>query len=229
MSAALRSSPTPTSEPPPAPAQREASPSPQKNNDRIGQPQPAQPPKAAVPAAPRAMLTTEPDPSNPTGKDYVGSAIWRLENIPAAPGRPAEVAIKLEVEIPDRGFAMTWLLRRNTDPTLPASHTIDIEFKIAPDSPLGGISEIRSILMKQPGQTEGSPLWGHAQRSTQNYFLVGLAGTAADTQYNLQLLKGQPAFDVALVFTKARRAFLLVEKGADGEKVFADAFATWKQ
>src|SRR5262249_23138022 len=86
--------------------QREASP--RKNTDRLGQPENVQAPKA--PVAQRAMLTTEPDAANPSGKDYVGSAIWSLEKIPAAPGRDAEVAIKLAVEIPERGLAMTWLI-----------------------------------------------------------------------------------------------------------------------
>jgi len=209
--------------------QREATPSKPKISDRLGQPDSTPSSKSGTVATQRAMLTTEPDASNPRGKDYVGTANWRTETIPAGPGRAAELAIKLEVEIPDRGFVMTWLIRRNTDATLPASHTIDIEFNLAANSPLGKIIEIKSLLMKQPGQIEGSPLWGNAQRSTPNYFLVGLSATEADAQYNLQLLKGQPAFDVAVVFSNVRRAFLLIEKGPVGERVFAEAFAAWKQ
>ncbi|HWP25696.1 MAG TPA: hypothetical protein VNL39_05075 [Xanthobacteraceae bacterium] len=215
---------------PPAPTPQTATPSRQKNTDRVGQPDLAPTAKIGAIGSPRAMLTTEPDPANPSGRDFVGTANWQLEHIPAAPGRPAEVAIRLEVEIPDRGFGMTWLVRRNTDPALPATHTIDIEFKIAPNSPLGAISEIRSMLMKQPGQNdEGAPLWGHAQKSTPTYFLVGLSATKADAEHNLRLLKTQPAFDVLLVFSKSGRAFLLIEKGAVGEKVFAEAFAAWQQ
>jgi hypothetical protein len=210
-------------------AQRDATPSKPKISDRLGQPETTPSAQSPAAATQRAMLTTEPDANNPRGKDYVGTANWRIETIPASAGRPAEVAIKLEVEIPDRGFVMTWLIRRNTDTTLPASHTIDIEFNVAANSPLGNIIEIKSLLMKQPGQIEGSPLWGNAQRSTPNYFLVGLSAVEADAQYNLQLLKGQPAFDVALVFSNVRRAFLLIEKGPVGERVFAEAFAAWKQ
>ncbi|HTS40630.1 MAG TPA: hypothetical protein VMH84_08845 [Xanthobacteraceae bacterium] len=206
-------------------APKEATPS-KKINDRIGQPSPSTKSDSAV--AQRAMLTTEPDAANPNGKDYIGRAVWKTETI-SVEGKPAEVAIKLQVEVQDRGFAMTWLIRRVTDPNFPASHTIDIEFNIAPDSPLGRILEIKSMLMKRPGQTEGAPLWGSAQRSTPNYFMVGLSGTETDAQYNLKLLKEQPAFDVALVFSKVGRAFLLIEKGPAGEKVFADAFAAWKQ
>jgi hypothetical protein len=210
-------------------AQKGSAPSQQKSTDRVGQPTAPESSKSVISVAQRAMLTTEPDASNPRGRDYVGTANWHIETIPAGPGRAAEVAIKLEVEIPDRGFVMSWLIRRNSDPALPASHTIDIEFNLAPNSPLGKIAEIRSLLMKQPGQVEGSPLWGHAQKSTPNYFLVGLSAVDADAQYNLKLLKEQPAFDVALVFSNVRRAFLLIEKGTVGERVFAEAFAAWKQ
>ena len=213
----------------PTQAQKGTAPSQQKITDRISQPDAAESSKAGTSVTQRAMLTTEPDASNPRGNDYVGTANWRVETIPAGPGRAAEVAIKLEVEIPDRGFAMTWLIRRNTDTTLPASHTIDIEFNMAPNSPLGKIADVRSLLMKQPGQVEGAPLWGHAQKSTSNYFLVGLSAVEADSQYNLKLLKEQPAFDVALVFSNVRRAFLLIEKGPGGERAFAEAFAAWKQ
>jgi hypothetical protein len=209
-------------------AQKSAAPPQQKITDRVGQPG-NETSSSALALTQRAMLTTEPDANNPRGRDHVGTAIWRLETIPAGQGRAAEVAIKLEVEIPERGFAMSWLIRRNTDAALPASHTIDIEFKLAPNSPLGSIAEIRSLLMKQPGQTEGAPLWGHAQKSTPTFFLVGLSATEADARYNIKLLKEQPAFDMALVFANAQRAFLLIEKGPAGERVFADAFAAWKQ
>ncbi len=209
--------------------QKGTAPTQQKSTDRIGQPATPESSKSGTSLTQRAMLTTEPDVNNPRGKDYVGTANWRIETIPAGPGRAAEVAIKLEVEIPDRGLAMSWLIRRNTDSALPASHTIDIEFNMAPNSPLGRITDVRSLLMKQPGQVEGAPLWGHAQKSTPNYFLVGLSAVEADAQYNLKLLKEQPAFDVALVFSNVRRTFLLVEKGPAGERVFAEAFAAWKQ
>ena len=68
------------------------------------------PSKATTVVTQRAMLTTEPDAANPRGKDYVGTANWRTETIQAGPGRPEELAIKLDVEIPDRGFVMTWLI-----------------------------------------------------------------------------------------------------------------------
>lgn len=210
-------------------AQREATPSKPKDSSRLGQADSTPASKSTAVVTQRAMLTTEPDAANPRGKDYVGTANWRTETVSAGPGGATEVVIKLAVEIPDRGFVMTWVIHRNTDPTLPASHTIEVGFDLAPNSPLGKVIEIKSLLMKQPGQIEGSPLWGSSQKSTPTYFLIGLSAIEADAQYNLKLLKGQPAFDVALVFSNVRRAFLLIEKGPSGERAFAEAFAAWKQ
>src|SRR5262249_12640974 len=47
------------------------------------------------------------------------------------PGQGPDVAIRADVEIPERKLAMTWSLRRNTDPGLPASHTVEIMFKLS--------------------------------------------------------------------------------------------------
>jgi hypothetical protein len=55
-------------------------------------------------------------------------------------------------------------LRRNTDRTLPATHTVEITFKLPADFPFGGISNVPGILMKQGEQTRGVPLAGLAIR-----------------------------------------------------------------
>ena len=61
---------------------------------------------------------------------------------------------------------MTWSLRRNTDPALPASHTIEIMFKLPTDFAGGGISNVPGMLMKQAEQTRGVPLAGMAVKVT---------------------------------------------------------------
>ena len=39
---------------------------------------------------------------------------------------------------------MTWSLRRNTDQSLPASHTIEIMFNLPADFPSGGVRTCRA-------------------------------------------------------------------------------------
>ena len=52
---------------------------------------------------------------------------------------------------------MTWSLRRNTDKSLPATHPVEINFKLTADFPFGGISNVPGMLMKQSEQTRGLP------------------------------------------------------------------------
>ena len=112
-------------------------------------------------AAQKVVLYEE-DPADPNGKRFVGSAIWRTAMVTAVPGQPPELAIRADIEVPERKLAMTWSLRRNTDKGLPATHTVEIMFKLPADFPAGGISNVPGILMKQAESTRGVPLAGLA-------------------------------------------------------------------
>ncbi|TMJ44685.1 MAG: hypothetical protein E6G86_03645 [Alphaproteobacteria bacterium] len=205
-----------------------------KITDRIepGSPQtpatPAPSTQAGVSAAQKVVLYEE-DPADPNGKRFVGSAIWRTETVTPGPGQPAELAIRADVEVPERKLAMTWSLRRNTDKGLPATHTVEIMFKVPADFPSGGISNVPGILMKQAEQTRGVPLAGLAVKVTPGFYLIGLSNVDADKDRNLQMLKERSWFDIPVVYNNNRRAILALEKGTPGERVFADAFKAWKQ
>jgi hypothetical protein len=97
------------------------------------------------------------------------------------------------------------------------------------DFPAGGISDVPGILMKQAEQTRSVPLAGLTVKVTPGFYLIGLSNLDADKERNLQLLKERSWFDGPVVYNNNRRAILAMEKGAPGERVFADAFKTWKQ
>jgi hypothetical protein len=202
--------------------------------DRIepGSPQtraaPAPATQAAVPPAQKVVLYEE-DPADPNGKRFVGSAIWRTETVTPGAGQPPEVAIRADVEVPERKLDMTFSLRPNTDKSLSATHTVEFMFKLPADFPSGGISNVPGILAKQAEQTRGTPLAGLAVKVTTGFFLMGLSNADADKYRNLQLLKEMSWFDIPLVYNNNRRAILALEKGTPGERVFADAFKAWKQ
>jgi hypothetical protein len=188
-------------------------------------PTPSQP-GAAV--AQRVVLYEE-DPNDPQGKRFVGSAIWRTETVSPGPGQAAEVAVRADVEIPERRIAMTWSLRRNSDPNLPASHTVEIMFRLPQDFPSGGVSNVPGILMKQAEQSRGTPLSGLAVKVTTGFFLIGLSSTEGDRERNVQLLKERAWFDIPVVYGNNRRAILALEKGTPGERAFDEAFKAWRQ
>jgi len=171
----------------------------------------------------------EEDPADPQGKRFIGSAIWRTEKLSPAAGQPPELAIRADVEIPERQLAMIWSLRRNTDPTLPASHTVEITFKLPSNFASGGVSNVPGILMKEAEQSRGMPLAGLAVKVTNGFFLIGLSSADADKERNIALLKERSWFDIPVVYDNNRRAILALEKGTPGERVFAEAFAAWRQ
>jgi len=190
---------------------------------------PSSPGTAPAAAVAQKVVLYEEDPADPNGKRFVGSAIWRTETVTPGPGLPPELAVRADVEVPERKLAMTWSFRRNTDKGLPASHTIEIMFKLPPDFPAGGISGVPGILMKQAEQTRGVALAGHAVKVTPGFYLVGLSNSDTEKERNLQLLKDRAWFDIPVVYNNNRRAILAMEKGTPGERAFADAFKAWKQ
>ena len=216
----------------PAPqATRDATPSQPKITDRVGAPSSSSTRPANAPAADVAqkVVLYEEEQNNPQGKRFVGSAVWRTETVSPGPGLAPELAIRADVEIPERRMRMTWSLRRNSDKTLPASHTIEIMFTLPADFPEGGVQNVPGVLMKQNEQTRGVPLAGLAVKVTNNFFLIGLSSVEIDLQRNIALLKERPWFDVPVVYNSTKRGLLAIEKGTPGERAFEEAFRAWGQ
>ena len=194
-----------------------------KITDRVGQ---APSSDQIAPVAQRVVLYDE-DPGDPKGKQYIGSVVWRTEQIKATGTQKADIAVRADIEIPDRKFKMTMSFRRNTDTSLPASHTAELTFILPQDFSGGGVGNVPGILMKSNEQSRGTPLAGLAVKVTDGFFLVGLSNVDADRTRNVQLLKERSWFDVPLVYTNQRRAIIAIEKGAPGERAFNDAFTLW--
>ena len=178
-------------------------------------------------AVPQKVVLYEEDPAGVQKKRYEGSVVWRTEAISPGPGQASELAVKAELEIPERRISMKLSVCRNTDKGLPASHMIEIMFKLPPDFPLGGISNVPSILMKLAEQTPGAPLAGLTAKVTSGFFLFGVSAAESDVQRNRELLKERAWFDIPIVYNNGRRAVLAVEKGVPGEQAFKEAFVAW--
>jgi cell division septation protein DedD len=178
--------------------------------------------------APQKVVLYEEDPANPNGTQFTGTVLWRTERVPAAGGQNSEVAIRGDIEIPQQ-MSVLLSLRRNDDKTLPASHTVEIVFTLPPRFSHGEMKNVPGILMKQEETARGVPLKGLAVKVTNNFFLVGLSVPDAEMQKNVQLLKEQSWFDIPVVYGDGKRAILAIEKGAPGERAFAEAFAAWEQ
>jgi hypothetical protein len=196
--------------------------------DRVGSFPSAQPSSNGdASVAPKVMLYEE-DSVDPAGRRFGGSAAWHTDKVSTSPGGEPEVAIRADIEIPERGIGVRWSLRHNDDAAMPASHTIEIIFTLPADFPHGGISGIPGLMMKQSESSHGVPLAGLGVKVANNLFLITLSTADADMQRNVQLLKERSWFDIPVVYDDGKRAIVAVEKGPPGERAFSDAFAAWE-
>jgi hypothetical protein len=182
----------------------------------------------AAPAQ-RAVLYEE-DAAAPNGRQFVGSAAWSAgrEKVGTDTGRPAEMVLRAKVVIPDRGFTLQWSMRRNTDKSLPASHTVELQFELPDNYQHGGIQNVPGMLAKDAENTRGMPLAGLSVKVKSGYFMIGLSGIETESRRNITLLKERSWLDLPIVYTDTRRAILAIEKGASGERAFGAAFAAWE-
>jgi hypothetical protein len=181
---------------------------------------------ATVPVAGRAaiLVATVADASKPAIN--VGNAVWSI--IPAPPGQPSGIGVKAEIDIPDLKLHASMILKKNQDPNLPASHTIDLRVTFDPGSPIKGVKDIALPLMRNDDPPAFDALTGVRVKISDNYFLVGLNRADADVAKNVQLLADRGWFDFPMQLDDDRIAKLTFEKGADGEKFIAQALAAWK-
>ena len=189
----------------------------------------------ARPSAPRAAdgATTEravlydEDPNDPKGRQYAGTVIWRTEQVKPGGSQKAGLALRADIEIPDRRLKAVLSLHRNNDPSLPASHVAELTFIVPPDFVGTGIGNVPGMLMKSNEQARGTPLAGLSVKVADGFFLIGLSNIESDRQRNMQLLKGRGWFDIPLVYANDRRGILAIVKGSSGDRAFADAVAAW--
>ncbi|MGC2785434.1 MAG: hypothetical protein WA397_16700, partial [Roseiarcus sp.] len=100
-----------------------------------------------------AILIASDNPENPVVS--LGSTVW--STIRPLPGQPATVAVKADADIPDLKMHATMTLRKNTDPTLPATHTIDLRFSFADGAPITGVKDVEPKT-RNLGSTASEPL-----------------------------------------------------------------------
>ena len=190
------------------------------------------PPPQPIPAtdglpswAKSAMLVaTGDDPQHPIVT--LGTAVWSL--IPPATGQPATVAVKAEADIPDLKMHATMTLRKNTDPTLQATQTIDLKFSFADRAPITGFKDIGLPQMRKEDSTAAEALTSVKVKISDVYFLIALAKGDSDTARNLDLMQTRAWFDFPLLLNDGRIAKIVFQKSPEGEAMLEKAVDAWK-
>jgi hypothetical protein len=183
--------------------------------------------QTAAPSGGGAAALYEQGPNERAINRYIGSVSWRTERVSPGAGQPPDVAIRADAIIPKRGVSMTWVIRRNSDKTLPASHLVEIMFKLPAKPPHGNVVDVSATHMKQGENTPGTALSGRGVKVTDGFYMIGLSSTEAHQVLNIQLLTERPWLDVGFIYENGTRAMFAVEKGDAGKRVFAEAFAVW--
>jgi hypothetical protein len=221
--------PAPAAPPTPATAPQAGQPSAQGAAPAI--PAPGAPATPAAPAAPApsagraAMLIASADnPQKPAVS--LGSTVWSL--IPPAPNQPATVGVKAEADIPDLKMHATMTLRKNTDPTLQATHTIDLKFAFAEGAPITGFKDVGLPQMRKEDSTAAEALTSVKVKISDTYFLIALAKGEADIARNLDLMQTRSWFDFPLLLNDDRIAKIVFQKSPEGQAMLEKAFEAWK-
>jgi hypothetical protein len=132
-----------------------------------------------------------------------------------------------KANIPARNLAVQLLIRKNSDPSLPASHLMEINFTVS-DSFIGGsIAGLPGVLLKNEELVQGSPLVGASARVVGNSFLFALSAAPTDAAANVNLLMSRKWIDLALIYASGKRAIITLEKDDKAQKMFNDVFAAW--
>lgn len=180
-----------------------------------------------VPVAYRAALLVEAPEEQSKVKTYVGTVIWKLQNVSNGPGQPLATAVHADIDVPDDKLKVSIDIQKNTDPSLSASHTMTVVFAVGPDSATGGVKEISLPQMRGEDSPSGEPLKGIVVPIMDNSFLVGLSRGDAESG-NTDLLKKLAWIDIPIMLNNGRIAKLTFEKNTSGSRAIDDAFASWQ-
>ncbi len=134
-----------------------------------------------------------------------------------------------KANIPARNLAVDVLIRKNSDASLPASHLMEVNFRVT-DSFIGGsIAGLPGVLLKNEELVQGTPLVGASARVVGNSFLFALSASPADVAANSGLLVSRKWIDLALIYATGKRAIITLEKDAAAETMFNDVVAQWNK
>ena len=185
-------------------------------------------PTTGTPVAQRAALLLDAPDDPDRVKTFVGNVVWRLDNVSRGPGQALAVGVRAEIDLPEAKLKAVMLIQKNTDETLPASHTIELRFIPAEGSPVPGVLQIQTPQLRREDTPSGDALMGVPAPILRNYFLVGLSRGDVAVSRNVDLIRNRGWFDVPMLLSDQRLAKITFEKGSAGERIINEAFDAWK-
>ncbi|MCS6761588.1 MAG: hypothetical protein MO846_06115 [Candidatus Devosia symbiotica] len=170
-------------------------------------------------------LLLEASPSGTTGAvPFSGTVEWH-EDVDEL-GQPTLIG---HASIPARNLGVDLTIRKNSDPSLPASHLMEVDFHVS-DTFIGGtVANLPGILLKNEELVPGTPLVGASARVVGNSFLFALSASPSDVATNTDLLENQKWMDLAVVYGTGHSAIITLEKDEAAQALFEKVFGAWAQ
>ena len=152
---------------------------------------------------------------------------WRLEAAQGTAGNAPGFTIIAQVKVPERPLDLTMSIRRNVDPTLPATHTIELNFDMPADSITGNVTDMVGVMMKPDQEAAGQHLAASRVKVREGFFILGLSALDVDARHNNDLLRNRPWLGIPIRYKNGGRAVAVIEKGETGDRAFTEAFTRW--
>jgi hypothetical protein len=185
---------------------------------------PAQP--AAAAASGHRMFLYEEVLGQTVPTAIEGTVSWSLQNEADANGKPS-ATVQGQITIPGRGLSALITFKRNTDPSLPASHLVEIVFSVGAGFEGGAIDSVQRIAMKSTEQDRGNALIAVPAKITDDFHMIALNDFPDALKTNLELMRTRDWIDIPVSYRNGRRALLTLQKGADGKAAFDTALREW--
>ncbi|MBB4236100.1 hypothetical protein [Rhizobium esperanzae] len=162
--------------------------------------------------------------SSPTAIE--GSVVWSVQHEAGQGGRQ-EATVQGNVTVPERNLSALVTFKRNSDPSLPASHLVEIVFSVPPNFEGGSIDSVQRISMKRTEQDRGDALIAVPAKITDDFHMIALNDYPDARKANLDLMSTRSWIDIPVTYRNGRRALLTMEKGDTGTEAFNTAIKEW--
>lgn len=156
-----------------------------------------------------------------------GTVSWSLKNDTTSGGSQPQQMVEATVEVPERKLKAVVSFKRNADPSLPASHIIEVVFDLPEDFAEGNVESVQRVAFKQTEQDRGNSLIAVPAKITDDFHMIALNDDADARKVNTELMKTRAWIDIPVIYRNNRRALLTFEKGSTGTEAFDKAMAQW--
>ncbi|PDT09941.1 hypothetical protein [Rhizobium sp. M1] len=162
--------------------------------------------------------------SSPTAIE--GTVVWSVQHEAGQGGRQ-EATVQGNITVPERNLSALVTFKRNSDPSLPASHLVEIVFSVPPNFEGGSIDSVQRISMKRTEQDRGDALIAVPAKITDDFHMIALNDYPDARKANLDLMSTRNWIDIPITYRNGRRALLTMEKGGTGTDAFNTAIKEW--